>query len=217
MIIQSSLILAQAQQQEPISSIVFAAWTAAIGALFIFLTGCIQLVSFGRSLEVQKANLKAQIKLQRDLTTREFNKLYDEIRFEISQRVTSGQYNYDEYVLRFWNLQLDQYLAWIQGYVPDINYQMWMKNLRAAYQDSQEKEKLYTGESYRYGYGKAKQELEEQAVHFFEFIEKIHNKKETAVKEIMTQHKNNPQIVSDLEEQEADLENRILNKDFATI
>jgi len=217
MIIQSYSILAQAQQQTPMLSIGFAAWTAAIGALFIFLTGCIQLISFGRSLELQKANLKAQIKLQRDLTTREFNKLYDEIRFETSQKVTSGQYKYEEYVLRFWNLQIDQYLAWIQGYVPDLNYQMWMKNLRAAYQDAREKEKLYTGESYRYGYGQAKKELEEQAAIFFEFIERIHNENETAVQEIMNQHKNNPKIVSDLEKQEEDLGNRILNKDFATI
>ncbi|MDJ0724571.1 MAG: hypothetical protein QNJ38_05610 [Prochloraceae cyanobacterium] len=215
MIIENFTLLAQAQPT-PISSIVFAAWTAAIGALFIFLTGCIQLVSFGRSLEVQKANLKAQIKLQRDLTTREFNKLYDEIRFETSQKVSNGQYNYEEYVLRFWNLQLDQYLAWIQGYVPNINYQMWMKNLRSAYQDREEKEKLYKGESYRYGYGQAKKELESQAPSFFVFIEKIHNQ-EVSVQEIMKQHRNNPEIASQLEEQEQDLENRILNKDFATI
>lgn len=216
MIINNATLLAQTQTEQIQFSNIFG-WIVLVAAFLVFLTGCIQLVSFGRGLQFQKESLKAQIKIQRNTTTREFNKMYDEIRFELSQRVINGQYNYEEYVLRFWNLQLDQYLSWIQGYIPDITYEVWMKNLRTAYQDAQEKEKLYKGESYRYGYQVAKKEFQEQAESFFEFLDKVQTEKDTPVKEIMKQQRNNPQIEQELKQQEENLENRLLSEEFATI
>ena len=92
-----------------------------------------------------------------------------------------------------------------------------MKNLRTAYQDAQEKEKLYKGESYRYGYQVAKKEFQEQAKSFFEFLDKVQTEKDTPVKEIMKQQRNNPQIEQELKQQEENLENRLLSEEFATI
>ena len=92
-----------------------------------------------------------------------------------------------------------------------------MKNIRKAYQDFEEKEKLYKGESYRNGYQIAKKELEEGAQTFFYFTERIYTETGTAVKEIMEEQRNNPQVIQELKKQEIDLEKALLSENFATI
>ena len=58
-----------------------------------------------------------------------YQRRFDEIRFNSIGRVgTAEGPSADDYWRRFWNLQLEQFNQWFQGYIPDDTYRYWMNS-----------------------------------------------------------------------------------------
>lgn len=141
-----------------------------------------------KTLSFQRNNLKIQEKAIRNASLLEFNKRYDFICFELRKKLDNGEYPIEDYCLRFWTLQQDQYISWIEGFLDDYIYETFMKTRRKEY--SEREQKIFiNGKDYEYGFNLAKDKLGGETNRFFSFMFRILNEISIDIETIMFQEK----------------------------
>lgn len=152
-----------------------------------------------KSLELQQANLektidtqKENLAIQRDAIKNssllEFSKRYDYIYFDLRQKVKKDeQYPIEDYYIRFWSLQQDEYISWLQGFLDDNAYKMFLKARKQEYLN---KAVIIQGKlGYKEGFDLAQKELAGQTNKFFSFIYRVFTEKIDDIDNIMTKEK----------------------------
>lgn len=138
------------------------------------------------NLQIQEYNLYIQEKAIRSASLLEFNKRYDYIYFELRKKVENEEYPIQDYYIRFWTLQQDKYISWIQGFLDDDVYENFLIARRNEYFDK-EKTIIKNGENYEQGFKFAKDQLAKESTKFFSFMFRILNETSIDIKTIMIQ------------------------------
>ena len=140
------------------------------------------------TIALQKNNLEIQEKAIKNASLLEFNKRYDFICFELRKKLENGEYPLEDYYLRFWTLQQDQYISWIEGFLDDYIYETFMKTRRKEYSE-RDKKFLINGKDYEYGFNLAKDKLGGETNRFFSFMFRILNEISIDIETIMIQER----------------------------
>ena len=144
--------------------------------------------NLNKTLDSQRNNLEIQKQTIRNASLLEFNKRHDFICFELRPKVEKGEYPIEDYCLRFWTLQQDQYISWIEGFLDDYIYETFMKTRRKEY-SARDKNKFINGKDYEYGFNLAKDKLGGETNRFFNFMFRILNETSIDIETIIIQEK----------------------------
>lgn len=154
------------------------------------------------SLEIQRNNLEETIRAQREnliiqrdaiknASLLEFSKRYDYIYFELRQKVKNKQYPIEDYYTRFWSLQQDEYISWLQGFLDNNAYKMFLKARKQEYSNRDKPEEIILegGLKYREGFHLAQEKLGGQTSKFFSFMFRIFTEERGEIDNIMRKEK----------------------------
>ena len=144
----------------------------------------ISLAAFVLSLLSLTVTRKRQHEMKTIDLMRSFQDRYDKLVFEAADQVKNGE-EAERFFYRYWNLQLEQYEYWKQGYIDDRVYAYWMAFRRAEYKEDEKLFKRHPAATYKQGWEKAK-ELLKLDLHpigdFQEFIEEVFDKNDKNAK-----------------------------------
>jgi hypothetical protein len=112
-----------------------------------------------KNLEIARENLKAQKEVISVEIMLKFREKYDELVFK------EKELNEDDFYRLFWELQLDQFVSWLKGYIAEDLFVSWMKCRHKEYL----RDGIYGRKNYRKNYQKFKREFEPTQI-FKEFM-----------------------------------------------
>lgn len=70
--------------------------------------------------------LRANRRLKTVDVTGDYQKRYEVIMYELRPRALRGEYDITHFYERYWNLQMDQFYTWRDGFITNELYQYWM-------------------------------------------------------------------------------------------
>lgn len=160
---------------------------------WIKLAGLIlSIVAFGFSLYTLSYNTKKQREMKTIDLKKDYQKRYDELVWDIQSKVKNDN-DALKWHERFWNLQLEQYEYWIQGFIDHDEYEYWMEFRRTSYRN---KFNPFDDNSITISFEKGWEEsVEKLKLHmhkkrFDDFMDKIFNSDQTT-RDIFEKHKKN--------------------------
>lgn len=136
-------------------------------------------------------HIKRQYEMKTIDLMRSFQSRYDKLVWEVVDGVQNKS-QAAQYYSRYWNLQLEQYEYWKQGYIDDNIYAYWMRLRRATYNNPilDPLGNRIPGYGYQEGWKDAKKwlRIDLHTYDFGPFMEEVMNTKRD-IRKIFAQHK----------------------------